>query len=87
MVAEADTAAVAARAAMAVGATGLVGREVLAARLADKPTSAVHSVGRCELPLTHPELTRHIVDFPALPELPRADDVFICLGHDYQGSW
>jgi uncharacterized protein YbjT (DUF2867 family) len=62
------------------GATGLVGREVLAALLADKHTSAVHSLGRRTLPLTHPKLTQHIVDFAALPELPRTDDVFICLG-------
>ncbi len=65
---------------MVAGATGLVGREVLAALLADKHYSAVHSVGRRTLPLTHPKLTQHIVDFAALPELPRADDVFICLG-------
>jgi uncharacterized protein YbjT (DUF2867 family) len=57
-----------------------VGREVLAALLADKHTSAVHSLGRRTLPLTHPKLTQHIVDFAALPELPRTDDVFICLG-------
>jgi uncharacterized protein YbjT (DUF2867 family) len=62
------------------GATGLVGREVLAALLADKQYSAVHSLGRRTLPLTHPKLTQHIVDFAALPELPRTDDVFICLG-------
>lgn len=79
VVAEA-TAAVAARVAMVAGATGLVGREVLADLLADKSYSAVHSVGRRALPLIHPKLTQHIVDFAALPELPRADDVFICLG-------
>ncbi|OYQ42987.1 nucleoside-diphosphate sugar epimerase [Rhodoferax sp. TH121] len=69
-----------ARVAMVAGATGLVGREVLAALLADKTYSAVHSLGRRTLPLTHPKLTQHIVDFAALPELPRTDDVFICLG-------
>lgn len=79
VVAEA-TAAVAARVAMVAGATGLVGREVLADLLADKQYSAVHSLGRRTLPLTHPKLTQHIVDFAALPELPRTDDVFICLG-------
>ena len=82
--AEADTvvaaAAVAARVALVAGATGLVGQAVLAALLADKQTSAVHSLGRRTLPLTHPKLTQHIVDFAALPELPRTDDVFICLG-------
>ena len=72
--------AVAARVAMVAGATGLVGRAVLAALLADKNYSAVHVVGRRKLPQTHPKLTQHIVDFAALPELPRTDDVFICLG-------
>jgi uncharacterized protein YbjT (DUF2867 family) len=80
VVAAEASAAVAARVALVAGATGLVGREVLAALLADKHTSAVHSLGRRTLPLTHPKLTQHIVDFAALPELPRTDDVFICLG-------
>lgn len=80
VVAEAASAAVDARVAVVAGATGLVGRAVLAALLADKYTSAVHSLGRRTLPLTHPKLTQHIVDFAALPELPQIDDVFICLG-------
>ena len=79
VVAEAS-AAVAARVALVAGATGLVGREVLAALLADKHYRTVHSLGRRTLPLTSPKLTQHIVDFAALQELPRIDDVFICLG-------
>lgn len=74
--AEADVQAVA----LVAGATGLVGQAVLAALLADKHYSAVHTVGRRAPALQHPKLTHHIVDFAALPELPRADDVFICLG-------
>ena len=74
--AEADVQAVA----LVAGATGLVGQAVLAALLADKHYSAVHTVGRRAPTLQHPKLTHHIVDFAALPELPRADDVFICLG-------
>lgn len=80
VVAVAASAAVDARVAVVAGATGLVGRAVLAALLADKHTSAVHSLGRRTLPLTHPKLTQHIVDFAALPELPQIDDVFVCLG-------
>ena len=57
-----------------------MGQAVLAALLADKHYRAVHSLGRRTLPLTSPKLTQHIVDFAALPELPRTDDVFICLG-------
>jgi len=80
VVAEASSAAVDARVAVVAGATGLVGRAVLADLLADKHTSAVHSLGRRTLPLTHTKLTQHIVDFAALPELSQIDDVFICLG-------
>ena len=79
VVAEAS-AAVAARVALVAGATGLVGQAVLAALLADKHYRAVHTVGRRAPTLQHPKLTHHIVDFAALPELPRVDDVFICLG-------
>jgi uncharacterized protein YbjT (DUF2867 family) len=32
------------------------------------------------LPLKHPKLTQHVVDFTALTEVPYADDVFITLG-------
>jgi uncharacterized protein YbjT (DUF2867 family) len=78
--AEAVVADVRAAVALVAGATGLVGREVLAALLADKSYSAVHTVGRRAPTLQHPKLTHHIVDFTALPELPRVDDVFICLG-------
>jgi uncharacterized protein YbjT (DUF2867 family) len=74
--AEADVQVVA----LVAGATGLVGQAVLAALLADKHYSAVHPGGRRAPTLQHPKLTHHIVDFAALPELPRADDVFICLG-------
>lgn len=74
--AEADVQAVA----LVAGATGLVGQAVLAALLADKHYSAVHTVGRRAPALQHPKLTHHIVDFAALSELPRSDDVFICLG-------
>lgn len=76
----ADLVAADARVAVVAGATGLVGRAVLAALLADKHTRSVHSLGRRTLPLSHPKLQQHIVDFAALPELPQIDDVFICLG-------
>jgi len=48
--------------------------------LADDSVAAVHSLGRRELPLTHPKLTQHRVDFKALPALPRVDEAFIALG-------
>lgn len=69
-----------ARVAMVAGATGLVGQEILAALLADKTWSAVHCVGRRALAQQHPKLTCHVVDFAALPQLPKVDDCFIALG-------
>lgn len=69
-----------ARVAMVAGATGLVGQEILAALLADKTYSAVHCVGRRTLDQRHPKLSSHVVDFAALPQLPKVDDCFIALG-------
>ena len=37
-------------------------------------------MGRRPLELKHPKLHSHVVDFAALPALPRVDDVFIALG-------
>lgn len=68
------------RVALVAGATGLVGREILAAVLADDSYAAVHAVGRRALATAHPKLTFHVLDFSALPALPAADDVFIALG-------
>lgn len=79
-----DTAAVAVgRVALVAGATGLVGREVLAVLLADKSYSQVIGVGRRALPLKHPKLVQHTVDFKAatpFAALSHVDDVFIALG-------
>jgi uncharacterized protein YbjT (DUF2867 family) len=68
------------RTVLVAGSTGLVGRELLAGLLADDSVAAVHSVGRRELPLTHPKLTQHQVHFKALPTLPRVDEAFVALG-------
>src|SRR6478735_5237414 len=73
--ADADAAAVA-----VAGASGLVGREILQGLLADESVAAVHSLGRRELPLTHPKLTQYRVDFKALPALPSVGEAFIALG-------
>src|SRR5262245_50742332 len=62
------------------GATGLVGREILQGLLADPTVSAVHSYGRRPLPMQHPKLTSHVVDFQALPALPQADEAYLALG-------
>ena len=77
---EAAMAADLGRVALVAGATGLVGQEILAALLADKTYTSVHSVGRRPLALKHPKLTSHVVDFAALATLPKVDDCFIALG-------
>ncbi len=66
--------------ALLAGATGLVGRELLALLLADSTYSAVHCIGRRASQVTHAKLTTHIVDFDNLSVLPVCDDVFIALG-------
>jgi uncharacterized protein YbjT (DUF2867 family) len=68
------------RTVIVAGATGLVGRALLEGLLADRSVSAVHSLGRRKPPLQHPKLTAHVVDFAALPALPRADEVYLALG-------
>lgn len=62
------------------GATGLVGREILRGLLADPSVSAVHVLGRRALEAGDAKLTMHVVDFRALPALPRIDEVFLALG-------
>ena len=62
------------------GATGLVGRELLAGLLADTAVAQVHSLGRRKPQLQHPKLTAHVVDFTALPTLPPLDEVYLALG-------
>lgn len=57
-----------------------MGRAILAGLLADDSVAAVHTLGRRPLPLQHPKLTQHEVDFQALPTLPRVDEAFIALG-------
>lgn len=70
----------ASRTALLAGATGLVGRELLAGLLADPGIGQVHTLARRELPAAHPRLVQHRVDFGALPALPPADEVYLALG-------
>ena len=69
-----------ARVALVVGATGLVGREILARLLADKTYTAVHCVGRRAPLQTHPKLVLHLTDSLSAFSSPPVDDVFIALG-------
>ncbi|MDD5030327.1 MAG: hypothetical protein PHH58_12630 [Rhodoferax sp.] len=62
------------------GATGLVGREIVSALLADRTVEAVHCVGRRPLALKHAKLQNHVIDFAALLDLPEVDECDIALG-------
>jgi len=68
------------RTALVAGATGLVGREILAGLLADPGVHSVHALVRRALPLQHPKLEQVRVDFAALPPLPAVDEVYLALG-------
>jgi len=57
-----------------------VGRAILQGLLADKSVAAVHTLGRRQLPLEHPKLTQHVVDFRLLPSLPAVEEAFLALG-------
>lgn len=62
------------------GATGLVGREILARLLADRSVTEVHTLGRRAPPAPHARLHHHISDLRSIPTLPPLHTVFIALG-------
>ena len=70
--------------ALIAGATGLVGKELLALLLADNACREVHSLVRKPSSQQHAKLRSHVVDFAMLtqrpPTLPQLDEVYICLG-------
>jgi uncharacterized protein YbjT (DUF2867 family) len=73
------------RTALVAGGSGLVGGHCLRRLLEDAHYDRVVAVGRRELPLQHPTLTQHVIDFDRLgaadgATIPAADDVFCCLG-------
>ncbi|MDK2122744.1 NAD(P)H-binding protein [Parachitinimonas caeni] len=68
------------RTVIVAGATGLVGREILAGLLADDTVATVHSLGRRAPAMQHPKLQAHSVEFADLPALPKADEVYLALG-------
>lgn len=70
------------RTALLAGATGLIGRQLLALLQTDPAYARVHVLLRRAAPEieTHPRLVLHVVDFGALPALPPVDDVYIALG-------
>jgi uncharacterized protein YbjT (DUF2867 family) len=66
------------------GATGLVGKELLALLLADRACHEVHSLVRRRSEQQHAKLSQHLVNFATMaaqpPALPQIDEVYICLG-------
>ncbi len=62
------------------GATGLVGREILALLLADRGVGAVHTLGRRAPPKAHAKLHHHTSDLRNIPALPPLDTAFVALG-------
>lgn len=68
------------RVALVAGATGLVGREILAILLADKRYQAVYALGRRAPALQHPRLQTLVADLAQLPPLPAVDEVYLALG-------
>jgi uncharacterized protein YbjT (DUF2867 family) len=70
------------RSALVVGATGLVGSELVADLLADSECATVHALVRRPLAPTNAKLRTHVVAFSRLEDFawPRVDDVYCCLG-------
>lgn len=75
-----DQPALPGRTALLAGATGLVGREILAGLLADDTVGRVHVLARRPMPQAHGKVTTHVVDFGALADLPPIDEVYLALG-------
>jgi uncharacterized protein YbjT (DUF2867 family) len=69
-----------ARSVLLAGGSGLVGRALLQGLLDDRAVSQVHALARRPLAAQHPKLNAQVVDFAALPTLPRVDEVYLALG-------
>lgn len=70
------------RTVLLAGASGLVGRALLAQLLEHPGIAHVHVLLRRAAPSigAHPKLELHVVDFAHLRRVPRVDDVYIALG-------
>ncbi len=69
--------------ALLFGASGLVGGYCLRILLENKSYNKVKTFGRRELPIKHPKLEQHLINFEKLStykDLLLGDDVFCCLG-------
>ena len=69
--------------AVLIGATGLVGNELLHKLLNSDRYTKVVTLSRRALPVTHAKLVNHVIDFEKLTqyvELFKGDVLFSCLG-------
>lgn len=69
--------------ALLAGATGLIGSQLLPLLLASDRYSRVIVIGRKDIPVSHPKLEKHVIDFDNLLNagpIVKCDDVFCCLG-------
>jgi len=69
--------------ALIIGATGATGKDLVTQLLADDTYSEVHCFVRKPLPLSHPKLHTHVVNFDtpeAWTDLLHGDVAFSCLG-------
>src|SRR6187402_1954307 len=62
------------------GATGLVGREILAILLADPGIQRIHTVGRKPPTVQHTRLQHHPSDLQQIAALPAVQTAYIALG-------
>jgi uncharacterized protein YbjT (DUF2867 family) len=65
---------------LVAGATGLIGRELLATWLADTPPPPLHALVRRVPPAADPRVRWDVVDYGALPVLPKAGFAACALG-------
>jgi uncharacterized protein YbjT (DUF2867 family) len=71
------------RTALLVGATGLIGNQLLSLLLNDEAYTSVKVVSRKPIEFQHSKLTNLVIDFDKMAEHPeffKCDDVFCCLG-------
>lgn len=70
------------RYALLVGATGLIGSELLQYLLESPEYKGVTILVRNNYPISHPKLTTKIVDFDnlSLEDVEKVDDIYCCLG-------
>lgn len=68
------------RTVLLAGATGLVGRHLLAGLIADPSVASVIVLARRAPDITHPKCSVQLVQFPSVPQLRHVDEAYLALG-------